>query len=205
MDFQNIAHLASAIEAAVVSVAVIGGGAWTVFTFRRLHLTKKAESELAELEQRLSRTAQLNLHVRSSCQSDPDGGLLISGWVDIENVGPRRTHLQFPEDGRPFHLMRVNPAMSGDIELGDCTHAGIPFGAGNPDFSKRAIVGPGATVSLPVVFKVSEPGVYLLSFSAFPATDFQEKLHVDGIPSPQAAQWTGRDYVIVRRAQAAPE
>lgn len=195
---EELANWASALESVAVAIAVILGGLWTLFTFRRLGATKRAQSELAELEQKLSRTAQLNIDVEAWSQTlDNDAGFLLFAQATVSNVGSRRTNLQFPANKRPFHANRVQPLPDGSITVGATLSAGIPYGDGSMEFSGRAIVGPGAKVVLPVVFHVASSGVYLVSFSASPSVDVHESLGTDGVPNASTAQWTGRCYASV--------
>lgn len=195
---EQISQIASAAESFAVAAAVILGGIWTLFTFGKLGATKRAKFELAELQQKLSRSAQLNIDIRGWQVLDPsDGSFLLFAHVTIENVGTRRTNLQFPTNRRPFHAMRVESTGSGDLKLGQSLSTGIPYGDGGTEFSQRAVVGPGARVTLPAAFRVVEPGLYLVSFSAIPSVDVHQSLGEDGVPDPSRTQWTGRCYVVV--------
>src|SRR5690606_35069294 len=154
LDYEDISHLASAVQSIAVAIAVIVGGVWTVFTFNRLRLTKKAEAELAELQQKLGRTALLNINVTAtSARLASEDGYLISAQAIVENVGTRRTSLLFPADHRPFHAVLIRSEENGDLKLGLPIHTGIPYGDGTESFSQRSIVGPGARVTLPFVFR----------------------------------------------------
>ncbi len=198
LDYEDISHLASAIQSIAVAIAVIVGGVWTVFTFNRLRLTKKAEAELAELQQKLSRTALLNINVTAtSATLAAEDGYLISAQAIVENVGTRRTSLLFPADHRPFHAVLIRSEENGDLKLGSPIHTGIPYGDGTESFSQRSIVGPGARVTLPFVFRTKQPGLYMVSFSAIPSIEVHEELTQEGVQDPTKAQWTGRCYVLV--------
>lgn len=197
-DIEQFSQVASAIESLAVATAVVFGGIWTLYTFGRLGTTKRAQSELAELQQKLSRTAQLNIDMRGwHVPGANEGEYLLLAQAVIENVGARRTNLQFPEDRRPFHAMLIDAAGTGDLRLGSVLSSGIPYGDGRAEFSQRAVVGPGARVTLPAAFLVTQPGLYLVSFSATPSVDVQQSLHEEGVPQPNQAQWTGRCYVMV--------
>jgi hypothetical protein len=198
LDYEDISHLASAVQSIAVAIAVVVGGVWTAFTFNRLRLTKKAESELAELQQKLSRTALLNINViATSDRLESEDGYLISAQAIVENVGTRRTSLLFPDDQRPFHAVLIQTEENGDLKLGRRIHTGIPYGDGTESFSRRSIVGPGARVTLPFVFRTKQPGLYMVSFSAIPSVEVQEDLIQEGVQDPTKAQWTGRCYVLV--------
>lgn len=177
LDPEQLSQIASAVESFAVAIAVVLGGIWTLFTFGRLGATKRAQSELAELQQKLSRSAQLNIEIRGRQVIDvSQGNYLLLVQATIENVGTRRTNLQFPPDKRPFHAMRVEVMECGDLKLGKSLSAGIPYGDGGTEFSQRAVVGPGARVTLPVAFSVSESGLYLVSFSATPSIEVHQGL-----------------------------
>lgn len=203
-DLEQLARLASTLESLAVATAVVLGGAWTLYTFRRLGMTKRAQSELAELQQKLSRTAQLNIDVRGWFVPGSNAGqYLLLAQALVENVGARRTNLQFPADRRPFHAMLIDATDQGDLRLGPVLSSGIPYGDGRAEFSQRAVVGPGARVTLPAAFLVTRPGLYLVSFSATPSVDVQRSLHAEGVPQPNQAQWTGRCYVKVGPGEGA--
>lgn len=203
-DLEQFSRVAAAIESLAVAIAVVFGGLWTLYTFGRLGTTKRAQSELAELQQKLSRTAQLNIDVRGwHVPAANEGEYLLLAQAVIDNVGARRTNLQFPADRRPFHAMLVDATDTGDLALGPVLSSGIPYGDGRAEFSQRAVVGPGARVTLPAAFLVTRPGLYLVSFSATPSIDVQQSLDEDGVPQPNHAQWTGRCYVMVGRSDTA--
>lgn len=197
-SYQDIEHIASAIQSIAVTLAVILGGLWTWFTFHRLRLTKKAEVELADLQQKLSLTALLNINVTATFHEVQGGsGYLILAQAKVDNVGTRRTSLLFPKNQKPFFAVRVQVEENGGLKIGHPIQSGIPYGDGSNNFSKRSIVGPGARVELPFVFFVTQPGLYLVSFSAIPSVDVYTDLTEGGVQDPEKAQWTGRCYVLV--------
>lgn len=198
-DLKVASDIASLIQNCLVSVAVIVGGVWTLFTFGALNMKKKAEAELADLQHRLSFKPLINISVDAEAHQAIDrDGFLISAVVRIENVGTRDTSLYFPANRRPFCARRVHARARGDVELGLIYETGLPFGDTSDDFSRGAVVRAGARVELPFVVHVPETGVYLASFSVYPTVEDREFSVSAGAESTSKITWTGRTYVLVQ-------
>lgn len=202
MEFnpEQISHIASAIQSILLSIAILAGGLWTLFTFSVLNLRKKAKAELEALQHRLSFKPLINISVNARSEPNPiDSNFLILATVTIENVGTRDTSIYYPDNRRPFNAVRVDLSNRGDIKFGDRCETGVPFGDTSNDFSQGAIVRAGAKVELPFVTLASSPGVYLASFFAEPTVEDQEHAVAHGSPKTSKVLWSGRSLVVVHK------
>jgi len=198
LDHQLLANVASAIQNILLSLAIIVGAAWTLFTYRVLRAKRKAEAELADLERRLLTEPSIEIQISSTWRKHPVAtGYIINIVVTTANVGTRNTTLFFPDSRKPLGITRVNLSQTGDIELDDSIELGIPLGDGSKVLSRGTVLRAGAKTTLPFVAWVEKKGVYLLAFSTTPTiTEIQDTID-SGAPPDSKITWTGRSYAVI--------
>ena len=198
VDLQQINDVAALIQKSLISVAVLIGGGWTVFTFRALNLRQKAKAELADLQRKINLKPLINISVTSEHHLLHEGSFLITAVVRVENVGTRDTTLFFPSDRKPFSAMQINFSEDGDLTLGIRRSVGVPHGGMSESFSRGAVVRAGVKVELPFAIVVPSEGIYMLSFATHPTTeDLQDSINA-GAPALPDILWSGRAYVYIK-------
>lgn len=87
---EQLKNTTEALKNIVVAVAVIIGGAWTLYTFWLLQSSNRAAAELEELNSRIFRqpVLQIDFNIKQeSLANDPN--YYLSGYVNIKNIGKR--------------------------------------------------------------------------------------------------------------------
>lgn len=202
----EITELADLIQKLSVSIAVVIGGIWTLFTFKALNLKKKAEAELRELEHKLSFEAKLNIDIVSDYVK-LNSHFILKIMVKIQNVGTRDTIIYYVNDRKPLSIVKITDEQNsfqlllnnkGDIKPKEVM-VGVPYDRKLKTYSKGSIIRPGETVKLPFIAKLQESGVYFLVFSAIPKVEVFEKARNLELPEETLSTlvWTSRDYVLI--------
>lgn len=208
MDIQTFQTLLNVIKSALVSIAVVIGGVWGLFTFRALKETAYRKAQLARLEANLRKTdeeirqieltnrkqAVLVIAIQPTQVSLPnDTNRYISAVVSIENRGSRNTLL--PTSRPPFTVRAV------DVEEGDK----LTFSheqsyqvrrASNPEEPPpNVIVRSGGVETIPFFCRVKKPGLHLLTFRVSMTKKEQEIAESEGFS--YAGSWVAKAYMIV--------
>jgi hypothetical protein len=153
-----------------IVVAVVIGGSWTVFTFVRFGHVAKAKAELEkqlvdiEVQRKLLReSAVLEAQVvASQVKLQKHKDKYISAVVAIKNVGNRDTYIMYSE--AHFFVTPVSYTADGAMVYGKLTAANYPSPSGRNWLATT--IPPAFTREIPYTFRVSEPGIYLISFEA---------------------------------------
>jgi hypothetical protein len=163
-DFESLGKLAAAIQALVVSIGIVVGGAYALYTFLALHSAEVANEELAKL-----RNSLLDLRIEATQDSMGSGQeTYVRVVVSAENKGNRPIKLRL-KDTPPLWLAKVaafgtpeDPNLSLDRPI----KSFIRIGPDNDDIIGEQIIRPTETYRYPGVFRVRDKGVYLVVFEA---------------------------------------
>ncbi len=158
-----------ALKDYLTCVALLGAGAWSLFSFSSLQQRQRADAELALLRQ--DPVANIDLSVSDMrVTGQRDAAMLIT--AQIENVGRRSTTFMLGDAG-PLTVMRLTLNDSGRIaEHSASTLAVLAIAAdGNSVVQppKTSLL-PGERTRLHFLLPRAPAGVYLLQFSVPVAT-----------------------------------
>jgi len=168
-------EVAEIVQAIFVTLAVVGGGLWTLLTFRIFRQKSRAELELRQLERAAREQAVVNLEMAArqlSLALDP--GLYIQAEITARNDGTRNTLLAFQDE--PLWVAEVFVQEDGANVVGGwgvSSLRGIE-GVEEQELSERDDLGyrpayvlrSGMTASFEFLASVPRPGVYYMDFSA---------------------------------------
>jgi hypothetical protein len=152
---EEIAHFAGAAQSIAVTIAVVLGGGWTLYTFIRLGTIHKAKAELRKTQRESDEQAVVAIDVNVA-QLDRYAGdqFVISGAAVVSNKGNRNTQIDFSAaDSCTVTRLDFN-------ELGqplDVESVSIPIGI---VYYLRA----NASIRFPFVARVPEAGIYRIDF-----------------------------------------
>ena len=186
---ERFKNVAAGVQSIAVTLAVIIGGVWTLYTFSALGTKSRAEAELFQ-------QAVLAIKVEARQESlKAEQGRFIAAIATVENKGNRNTFLDFREL-KPF---RVLPVVFDDAGRGEPNPlAAIEVTAPVTYVTVRR----GAVESFPMFVRVPKPGLYVVEFKA-PLSPEEIKVHEASAhdSSSTAAPlivWGGSAYVVVK-------
>ena len=162
MNHEKFNKITSGIQALVLSVAVIVGGIWTLYTFGSLKQIDKAKTELEQMRRSLRERGILNITLQPSQFRDSKSSrLYVLVKVSIQNTGNRTEVIDWKKSG--LYATRVDMDGKRQLEFGAVYEADYltPLGA----IPSSSIL-PGQTRTLPFLIPAKEAGIYHLLFSA---------------------------------------
>jgi len=184
--------VAAGVQSVCLSLAVLIGGAWTLYTFKTLGAQQQGQLQLVKLQgdiekqhEDLAKQAVLDIDIQASQSpmSALSAGRVISGMVTIANKGTRNTpidwkglpqlvarHVSFAPDGGPV-------ADTKRLIVATLVNGG-----------QQQLVLMGQTIHLPFAISVPRPGLYYLEFQTNVSAEEQR------VPN---SIWVGRTVVNV--------
>lgn len=178
---ENFSKVAQGVQSIVITVAVIIGGAWTVYTFSVLGSAEKAKLELFQ---------QSVLDVSINARQDSIAGderFYILGEAVITNKGNRNAIIS---DNTKIVLSKFSFDESGNGKWEKMSE----FGYGG-----EALLRSGASNHFPFATTVLEKGMYNVEFRS-PVTDKKELdvLKEGGLTRNEPLYWYTGTYLIVK-------
>jgi len=217
-DHERFKNLTAGIQSLVISIAVVIGGVWTLYTFSKLGQASKAQAELAELEFKIksqtaaerkvqAELAELEFKIKrqtaveislEACQHalPGDSSYYVSVIAVIKNVGSRNANLQY---SNPLTILPVGFDANGKILFSKPILREITTAPPSGVVTWN-LVRVGTTLKVPFFVPVPGPGLYFLHFGVNVGMDQieQEVYREAGIENPRGAVWSGRKFFIVR-------
>ena len=190
MNLERIKDLTGIAQNLLISLAVVIGGAWTIFMFWTERPDRKAEREAF---------AQPIINVEVAAEQidmDDKGGLYVFAVAKLKNHGNLTGVLDLKATP-PFRISRI--AFSGDgIAVGELQ---APIAARNVTGTTSAALGAHAYDEYHVFVRVAEPGHYYVEFLA-PLAESEFKGD-KAIPA-DAKNWWGATRLEVKKRDTTP-
>ena len=186
---ERFKDLASGVQSIAVTLAVIIGGIWTLYTFSALGTKAKAEAELFQ-----QAVLAIKVEARQEVLAG-DQGLYIAAIATVENKGNRNTLVDF----RKLKPFRVSPVVFDSDGRGTPDReATIEMNTDVPYITVRR----GAVHSFSMFARVPAPGLYVVVFDA-PLSEEEIRVHeASAHDSASAGEvtivWSGTTYVAVK-------
>jgi hypothetical protein len=158
-NYQDLAHLASAIQSIAVVIGLAVTAIWTLYTFNAFALRAKAKAELEELK----RFPIVEVSMVAAKQTVPnDNNLYIAVDVTVTNKGSTETNIEISES--PLAIARVE--ISGANELSARSEQRVPIYAYTSGLKPliKIKLRPSLSEVYSFVARVDQPGIYLLTF-----------------------------------------
>ena len=155
-------HVTQGFQAIVLSAAAAIGGVWAIYTFHAQLQVESAKAQLEKLRRDMLEQANLEIAIDASVLKPPSASeRYIIGQLKVRNSGNTNSRLQIPREA--IHLARATIEENGTTSLKELSKTQFHLASGFPLDSLSIYPGMGATASF--ALKVSEPGLYLISFS----------------------------------------
>jgi hypothetical protein len=203
-DDEVLQRLADALQKLALTIAVIAGGIWTLFTFSALHTRDLARSELATLQMQLERQATLRIGIRTEPFDFPGySSYYVKVLVSVKNTGNRNTTLALNSsllvaevvpvgyDVAPLLHFASSPVGRGKIgavsesPLTDAASAHAQPVAIEADYTLRV----GMEIEVVYLIKLRGPGVYHAQFQTPLHPGEIQRMHEVGM-KVDSAMWT---------------
>jgi hypothetical protein len=186
---ESFNNRAAGIQSYVVSVAVIVGGAWTLYTFVALDVKTRAERELFA-------QAQIDIEIDARQEVLEAGDLCIAATVKLTNTGKRNVFLDYRQ--KPFSVARLTFTHDGNSRFGSPLL--------QPSLSDFRVLRTGETVRYSYAVTVPEPGMYIVRFmTPIPNVEIDEhdkianRAGAPRRPADRPVYWAGSTLVNVQK------
>jgi hypothetical protein len=183
-SYESFKNLAAGVQSWVLTIAVLVGGGWTLWTFRTLQVEERAKKELFA-------QAQINVDVTAKEELVPSGSSVITATVKVTNTGGRNVLLDY--GSKPLSIRRISFTQQGQSLFDEPVSQDVLWGS--------RVLRAGETDQYPLVLMVRSPGMYLVEFKVpLPRRELQEHLAAGGPqpPSGDNIYWQGSAVVNVR-------
>jgi hypothetical protein len=192
IDHERFKDVTAGVQSIVLTLGVIIGGIWTIYTFSALGNVEKAKAELFK-------QAVIDTEIEAKQESlGPEPGFYISINIKLTNRGNRNTYFDFTRT--TLKVFRVGFEESGGkgSEAGTQIEEFLQVLPG----SEGMVLRTGGTVSRPLFVKVPMAGLYLITFEVpVSDTDMQVYKESGGKENEGKADkpvWAAFNYVLVK-------
>jgi len=184
-----------------LSLAVLVGGLWSVYTFDALNARDKAKAELSEINRKLSQQAEFDTRLSVKQTSLPGSSnryLYIS--VHITNIGSRNTRIDFND--KTIAVAKIEQISGYPTKFGSVIHS--PILAFADSGHKRIwnlpyiIIRTGETYRLQAWVQVEKPGLYLVGFKVHLSAAEQEVSKEFGMDKMHDETLAVREFTVVK-------
>lgn len=105
MSIEEFKHLASALQAIAISLAVIVGGFWTLYRFFSLQSIEKALAEVEKLKKEISAHGVLEITIVASIPEAVSNALILN--ILVKNVGTQKETIEWGKS--TVNLCSIDP------------------------------------------------------------------------------------------------
>jgi hypothetical protein len=162
MNNEQFSKIASGIQAIVVSLAVIVGGGWTLYTFGSLQQVERARTEVEKLRRSLLERGVLVITLRpSQVKSAQPSTRYVLVDVAVQNQGNSTEVIDWSKSG--LRLTKVDVDRGGGLAFGQTLDVGYSLPG---RLVQSSSILPGQTRGLAFLVPLQQPGVYHIAFEA---------------------------------------
>jgi hypothetical protein len=158
MSPEDIKNYAAALQSAIISIGILIGGGWAMFTFLKLKSIDKASAELEKVRRDLARRGMLEERMTAVFIRASDGtGSYIQVRIELKNVGTGVEVIRWRESGVQAARVLYGPLGAPVLE------------EASPGFHLRIdheiifqAIAPGATEGVSFLVPIGRNGTYLI-------------------------------------------
>jgi hypothetical protein len=209
-DHERFKNIFTGVQSLVFAVAIVIGGFWTLVTFNMLGQRDKARVELAELQDRAKREAEM-VGSQAAIEIDIDATQISSAddqdrqfmlvSVVIKNTGTRNNYLEFDSRG-PLAVTPVSFDADDYPVFGETERMQVVGGEVTERIAGIMVRAGSRSSRMPFLIPVKAPGIYYLAFS----------LDVKGVEADVVAKtaevgrltWSASTYFVVKKTPKQP-
>jgi hypothetical protein len=160
MTLADFKDLTEAIQALVVTAAVLAGGVWALYRFWSLKELDKAKAELQKISHEIERSGTLNFSLTARPIHPREGipGYFVQVDVLITNVGRKTEALDLAQGF--LYTAPVIGAAKNTVDFGEGFHTRL---TGWKEAPETASFAPGEVKLVPFLVPVADPGLYYIA------------------------------------------
>ena len=177
LTFYNVAK---GVQSIVITLAVIIGGIWTVYTFSVLGTAEKAKLELFK-------QAAFEIDVNAKYETTGEKSFYILGIITITNKGNRNS--LFSSKNSVLTVYKIDFDNRGGSTFREVAKMEYPAGS---------VIRTGTSHKHPFLLRVFEKGAYYINYAA-PITDEDAKIYKEsGGEDIQNVSWSGQTHLVIK-------
>lgn len=196
-DPERFQKIASGVQAALVSVAVVIGGGWTLYTFNSQLQVENARAQVQKLKREIEAEPKIEIAIEPrQLPTVKHGQFILAGVIAIKNTGNATTALLL--EGNPVTIFRVDFDSDG-MEVWTPIRR-VPLRMTDTVIVGALVAHASATKSVSFATLVEEPGLFAVRFSARrQATEATAAIAL-AKPKGEAAriEWATHAYVVLK-------
>lgn len=195
-DADRFQKIAAGLQATILSLAVVIGGGWTLYTFNSQLQVENAQAQVQKLRRELDGEPKLEVSIDAKqIESVEKSRYLIVGTVNVRNVGTSNTSLTF--DGFPLSVYWVSFEEHG-IEKWVLRQR-LPLRMSDSKTIGSLIALAGSTNSKPFAVQLGQSGMYAIRLSAARSGSEIDVARVAGARVTDVpVEWEGVTYISVK-------
>lgn len=203
MDTMNTNAWIEICDLILKTVVVIGAAFWAIVLLVILKKREHAlidlrlkEGELRDIELKVNRQAVISVDIQPTIIRSPnDNGYVIIAVVILANKGNRNTRIKWRDEPPAFSVRLAKFCNNGQVDYGSPLDFRVKLTWDPRLESVSHVIRAGATESICFAGKVTEPGLYLLSFRG--TVDEKERDEAKELGAQLPVAWTSNRYVFV--------
>ena len=196
-DADRFSKLLGGIQAGVVSIAVVVGGAWTLYAFNAQLQVDNAVAQLTKLKREIDAEPKLEIGLELA-QLDPAGSeKLVLGKLNIKNTGTADIAIVLVDT--PLEVFAVDFDKEGLERWSEAS--AVPLRQSDKTVYGALAIQAGSQVSRSFLVNVGRPGLYAIKFSGLRGKKDVDRLQGMGAPNADIAnraEWGTHGYIRVK-------
>ena len=203
MDSETFKNIAAGVQSIVVSGGLIAAGGWAIWNFKLLNTRKTAQAQLNEIEKRLKEWGE----IRASVEAWQIDGLkqdeyIVAVKMKFENTGNRYVKVVYPDhvcSAAEIDFNQEQQIIFKKIYYVDSVAIGWA-GELVPMKSTASFIEPNGTNIISAIFKVDNPGTYIIQCKVEQSKVEVERMVSEGLLSSSDApsSWSDSIFVTVK-------
>ena len=194
-NFESLNNLTSSINNMSVTLAVLIGGIWTLYTFYKTQQTNKAKSEIQLLELKLKVQPAVSISISTSQVASINEQKIFEVEVVLSNSGSKDAIIHFYEE--PLKMATIFKDADEAMQLANIKS--IKYKNINIDGPKYLRLRHGIDWKFKYLVKINNPGIYYLQYRVPVNNEGNERVtdqyEIDRIMKD--AHWFGEHYFSV--------
>lgn len=163
-DPDRFQKMAAGVQSWFLSMAILIGGGWTLYTFQSQLQVANARAQLARLQRDLEESPRIELYLEFNPLTvhENSGNRYFEGVLHVKNVGNKNTALLLGQDSVKVYKVNFDDKMAPDLKLFQSIDMPIDENTRIGSLIAQA----SSTTSVNFVFCIQEPGLYMVRVKA---------------------------------------
>ena len=192
MDHEKFRNLSGGVQSLVLTIAIIVGGLWTLFTYDALRQAERARAEYEKLQKDLKERRAIVINMEPTQVSIPgDPARYIAARLRFENMGNQTEVIYWPPN--PFNVSRIWIDDHGSFQLKQLRGVRVEAPVGS-EAGLRLM--PRVAVNRMFLARVDRPGLYYLELDVEASSEEQAEARKEGVLA--RVTWKEVAHIVVK-------